>query len=59
MRGYLLDTNIISELRKGDRVNKNVQAWFDGVEDSDIREMLTTRDLVSGFNAGLNSNTER
>ena len=31
-----MDTNIISELRKGDRVDKNVQAWFDGVEDSDI-----------------------
>ena len=25
---YLLDTNVISELRKGERVDANVTAWF-------------------------------
>ncbi len=27
---YLLDTNFISELRKGDRANRGVQAWAMG-----------------------------
>lgn len=27
--GYLMDTNVISELQKGQRTDKNVQAWFD------------------------------
>ncbi len=30
---YLLDTNVISELRKGDRCDANVLAWYTGVED--------------------------
>lgn len=29
---YLIDTNVISELRKGARADANVRAWFDGVE---------------------------
>jgi predicted nucleic acid-binding protein len=28
MRGYLLDTNIVSELRKGDRANPGVVEWY-------------------------------
>jgi hypothetical protein len=32
----LLDTNVISELRKGDRVDANVAAWFAGVSDDEI-----------------------
>ena len=28
---YLVDTNVISELRKGDRCHPSVRAWFDGV----------------------------
>lgn len=27
--GYLLDTNVVSELRKGKRSNPGVQAWFE------------------------------
>ena len=27
--GYLLDTNVVSELRKGDRADAGVQAWFE------------------------------
>jgi predicted nucleic acid-binding protein len=30
---YLLDTNVVSELRKGRRADKHVQAWFRGVDD--------------------------
>ena len=28
MKGHLLDTNVVSELRKGDRCNKGVRDWF-------------------------------
>ncbi len=33
---YLLDTNVISELRKGDRCDANVMAWFAGVKETEI-----------------------
>jgi len=28
VKGYLLDTNVVSELRKGKRANSNVLAWY-------------------------------
>jgi toxin FitB len=33
---YLIDTNVISELRKGDRADPNVSSWFAGVADDEI-----------------------
>ncbi len=33
---YLLDTNVISELRKGERANPSVASWFAGVADEEI-----------------------
>ena len=33
---YLIDTNVISELRKGDRCDVNVRAWYAAVEETDI-----------------------
>ena len=33
---YLIDTNIISEVRKGDRSDPNVAAWYGSIDDSDI-----------------------
>ena len=33
---YLIDTNIISEVRKGDRCNPNVAAWYGSIDDTDI-----------------------
>ena len=33
---YLIDTNVISELRKGDRCDANVSAWYSGVEETDM-----------------------
>ncbi len=33
---YLIDTNVISELRKGDRCDVNVRAWYAAVEESDL-----------------------
>jgi toxin FitB len=36
MRGYLLDTNVISELRKGKRANPKVLAWFQTIPDDEL-----------------------
>lgn len=33
---YLLDTNVVSELRKGPRADKNVRAWFRHVDDDSL-----------------------
>ena len=30
---FLVDTNVLSELRKGDRADANVAAWFAGLTD--------------------------
>ena len=29
--GFLIDTNVLSELRKGSKMDKNVREWFDAV----------------------------
>jgi toxin FitB len=33
---YLIDTNVISELRKGDRADPNVASWFATIADDEI-----------------------
>jgi predicted nucleic acid-binding protein len=33
---WLVDTNIFSEIRKGDRCDVRVRAWYDDVRDSDL-----------------------
>lgn len=33
---FLLDTNIVSELRKRDRIDAGVRAWFDGLGDEEL-----------------------
>jgi hypothetical protein len=33
---YLIDTNIISEVRKGKRCNSNVASWYEGIEDESL-----------------------
>jgi hypothetical protein len=33
---FLLDTNVVSELRKGARANHGVATWIAGVDDSDL-----------------------
>lgn len=33
---YLIDTNIISEVRKGDRCDVHVSAWYASISDGDI-----------------------
>lgn len=44
MRGYLIDTNVLSELRKGTRANANVRRWFDSLDENAIYLSV----LVSG-----------
>ena len=34
--GYLIDTNIISEIHKGPRCDPNVAAWYDSVDSADV-----------------------
>lgn len=36
MKGYLLDTNVISELRKANRCDQSVRAWFEKVPDHQL-----------------------
>lgn len=33
---FLLDTNIVSELRKGRRADARVRAWFESVDERDV-----------------------
>jgi len=33
---FLLDTDVISELRKRDRVDEGVEEWFSGVDDTEV-----------------------
>ena len=33
---YLIDTNIISEVRKGAKCDQNVAAWYELIADADI-----------------------
>lgn len=47
---YLLDTNVISELRKGGRCNPGVAAWFAGVPPEDIYlSVLTLGEIRKGI----------
>ncbi|HZR22142.1 MAG TPA: type II toxin-antitoxin system VapC family toxin [Vicinamibacterales bacterium] len=49
---YLLDTNVISEMRKRDRCNPGVVAWFDGVEVEDLFvSVLTIGELRKGVDS--------
>jgi toxin FitB len=46
---YLLDTNVISELRKGKRADANVIAWFaDVVEEEIFLSVLTIGEIRRG-----------
>ncbi|MGF1661558.1 MAG: type II toxin-antitoxin system VapC family toxin [Kineosporiaceae bacterium] len=46
---FLLDTNVISELRKGTRADPGVRAWFDDVADDDLfLSVLVIGELTKG-----------
>jgi predicted nucleic acid-binding protein len=47
---YLLDTNVISELRKGKRADANVTAWFTGIAEEEIvLSVLTIGEIRRGI----------
>lgn len=47
---FLLDTNVVSELRKGERANEHVQLWFSGVADRDVfLSVLVAGELRQGI----------
>jgi toxin FitB len=47
---FLLDTNVIAELRKGTRANANVRAWFDALDpDAILLSALTTGEIRRGI----------
>ena len=49
MTRYLLDTNVISELRKKKRCNQNVRRWFETIDDEAIfLSVLVIGELRSG-----------
>ena len=46
---HLLDTNVISELRKGERADSSVFAWFAGLNDEEIfLSVLTIGEIRRG-----------
>ena len=46
----LLDTNFVSELRKGERANRRVRTWFAGVADEEIHlSVLVVGELRRGI----------
>ena len=46
----LLDTNVVSELRKGERTNPHVRVWFESVSDADIHlSVLAVGELRRGI----------
>jgi toxin FitB len=47
---YLVDTNVISELRKGKRANSSVRSWFEDLDDEDIfLSVLTIGEIRQGI----------
>lgn len=47
---YLIDTNIISEVRKGDRCDSNVAAWYETSGDSELYlSVLVLGDIRRGI----------
>ena len=47
---FLLDTNVVSEIRKGDDCQTRVAAWFDGVGDADLFiSVLTAGEIRKGI----------
>jgi predicted nucleic acid-binding protein len=47
---YLLDTNVISELRKGQRADANVTGWFADIADEEIfLSVLTIGEIRRGI----------
>ena len=50
MNGYLLDTNVVSELRKGTRADARVAAWF---EQRNRRELFLSAITLAELRRGI------
>jgi predicted nucleic acid-binding protein len=47
---YLVDTNVISELRKGPRCDESVAAWWSGIVETDVfLSVLTIGEIRKGI----------
>ncbi|MBI5503595.1 MAG: type II toxin-antitoxin system VapC family toxin [Deltaproteobacteria bacterium] len=47
---YLIDTNIISEVRKGDRCDARVSAWYESIHDDELYlSVLVLGEIRRGF----------
>ena len=47
---FLIDTNIISEVRKGDRCDSRVAGWYAGIEDAGLYlSVLVTGEIRKGI----------
>jgi toxin FitB len=47
---YLIDTNVISELRKGTRADRHVAGWFAGLAEEDVYlSVLTIGEIRKGI----------
>ena len=47
---FLIDTNIISEVRKGPRCDSRVAGWYAGIEDADLYlSVLVTGEIRKGI----------
>lgn len=38
--GFLIDTNVLSELRKRDRANPGVKRWYAGANNSVLKSII-------------------
>jgi hypothetical protein len=50
MTGYLLDTNVVSELRKGKRTNPDLLTWFETADENELfLSVLALGEIRSGI----------
>lgn len=57
---YLLDTNVISELRRRDRCDENVAAWYTGIPGDDLfLSVLTVGEIRKGIELLRNRDPEQ
>lgn len=50
--GWLIDTNVVSELRKGSRADRGVLSWFEGADET---ELFTSVLVLGEIRRGIES----
>lgn len=57
---FLIDTNVISELRKGNRCDARVAAWYAAVEETDLfLSVLVTGEIRKGIELARTRDSEQ